>query len=439
MTRKDKIAHMNATHCCICEEELYDDKVRDHCHLTRAYRGAVHDYCNKNYQIPRFFPVIFHNLKGYDSHLFIKNLGLTEGLINCIPSNKEKYISFTKTIEVDRFMKKDEKTGEDKEVIVEREIRFIDSFKIMVSSVDKLVANLNNAAFRCTFRFFSGKQLDLVRRKGVYPYDYMDAINKYRETELPPQEAFYYELNHSHISDEDYEHARKVWDVFDMRTMGDYHDLYLETDVLLLADVFENFRDVCLENYKLDPAWYYTAPGLAWNACIKVTKVELELLSDVDMLLMIEKGIRGGVSAITKQYGKANNPYMKTYDPNAPIKYITYLDANNLYDWAMSQPLLTHGFEWISEEELINWRNQPSSSGCILEANLEYPKELHDLHNDYPLAPKRLKIGGVEKLIPNLWDKKKYVVHHEALKQYEALGLKITKIHRGIKFKGAVW
>ena len=224
-----------------------------------------------------------------------------------------------------------------------------------------------------------------------------------------------------------------------MRTMGDYHDLYLETGVLLLADVFENFRNVCLENYKLDPAWYYTAPGLAWNASLKLTKVELELLSDVDMLLMIEKGIRGGVCAITKRYGKANNPYMKTYDPNAPNKYITYLDANNLYDWGMSQPLLNYGFEWMSEEELINWRNQPSPSGCILEANLEYPKELHDLHNDYPLAPKRLKIGGVEKLIPNLWDKKKCVVHHEALKQYEALGLKITKIHRGIKFKGAVW
>ena len=217
-----------------------------------------------------------------------------------------------------------------------------------------------------------------------------------------------------------------------MKTMRDYHNLCLKTDVLLLTDVFENFRDVCIENYKLDPAWYYTSTGLAWDACLKKTKVNLELLNDVDMLLMIEKGIRGGVSTITKRHAEANNPYMKTYDSNSPNKYITYLDANNLYGWAMSQPLPTHGFEWMSEEELKNWRSHSceTSEACILEVDLEYPKELHDLHNDYPLAPERLKIGGIEKLIPNLYEKKNYVVHHKTLKQYESLGLKITKIQR---------
>ena len=203
---------------------------------------------------------------------------------------------------------------------------------------------------------------------------------------------------------------------------------------MLLADVFENFRDESVENYKLDPAWYYTLPGLSWDSGLNKTGVKLELLSDVDKLLMIEKGIRGGVSAITKRYAKANNPYMKTYDSNSPNKCIVYLDANNLYGWAMSRPLPTHGFEWMSEEELINW-----SHPCILEVDLKYPKEIHDLHNDYPLAPERLKIGGSEKLIPNLWDKKNYVVHHVALKQYESLGFKIMKIHRGIKFKESAW
>ena len=153
---------------------------------------------------------------------------------------------------------------------------------------------------QCVQRFFSGEQFDLVRRKGVYPYDYMDDLSKFQDTELRPKELFYSELNHSQISDEDYEHAIKIWNLFQMKTMRDYHDLYLKTDVLLLAYVFENFRSVCIENYKLDPAWYYTAPGLAWDACLKKTKVELELLKDVDMLLMIEKGIRGGVSTITK-------------------------------------------------------------------------------------------------------------------------------------------
>ena len=157
------------------------------------------------------------------------------------------------------------------------------------------------------------------------------------------------------------------------------------------------------------------------------------------MLLMIENGIRGGASTTTKRYAKANNPYIKTYDSNSPNKYIVYLDAKHLYGWGMSQPLPTHEFEWMCEEELINWRNNACSSGCILEVDLKYPKEIHDLHNDYPLAPERLKIGGVEKLIPNLCDKKNYVVYHEALKQYESLGLKITKIYRGIKFKESAW
>ena len=261
-----------------------------------------------------------------------------------------------------------------KEKIAKREIRFIDSFKFMASSLDKLTANLDEATLQCVNRFFHGQAVDLVRREGVYPYDYVDSITKLSEMELPPQEQFYSEVNHSSISDEDYEHARNVWKYFDMKTIRDYHDLYLKNDVLLLADVFENFRNVCVENYKLDPAWYYTAPGLAWDACLKKTEVNLELLNDVDMLLMIEKGIRGGVSTITKRYAKANNPYMKTYS-NSPNKYISYLDANNLYGWGMSQPLATHGFEWMSEEELKNWRNNASSSGCILEIDLEYRKK----------------------------------------------------------------
>ena len=128
--------------------------------------------------------------------------------------------------------------------------------------------------------------------------------------------------------------------------MRDYHDLYLKSDVLLLADVFENFRDVCLTNYELDPAWYYTAPGLAWDAALKKTEVELELLSDPDMLLMVEKGIRGGVSSIMHRYAKANNKYMgEDYNPAESSKYLQYLDANNLYGWAMSRPLPTKGFK----------------------------------------------------------------------------------------------
>ena len=130
--------------------------------------------------------------------------------------------------------------------------------------------------------------------------------------------------------------------------MREYHDLYLLSDVLLVADVFENFRNVCLKNYKLDAAWYYTAPGLAWDAALKMTGVELELLTDPDMLLMIEKGIRGEISMISQRHGKANNKYMgEEYDPSQPSKYITYLDANNLYGWAMSKSLPIGNFMWM--------------------------------------------------------------------------------------------
>ena len=132
----------------------------------------------------------------------------------------------------------------------------------------------------------------------------MNSPEKLKETKLPPREAFYSMLNGEGISDEDYTHAQKVWETFEMKNLEDDHNLYNQVDVLLLADVFENIRDICIKNYKLDPAHYYTAPGLAWDAALKITKVKLELLPDTDMLLMVEKGIRGGVSMISNRYGK---------------------------------------------------------------------------------------------------------------------------------------
>ena len=434
MTWEDRMTYKKATHCHICEEEIKDEdvyrKVRDHCHLTGKFRGAAHSICNLKYRLPKFYPVIFHNLSGYDSHLFIKNLGKSEGKIDCIPNNEEKYISFTKEILVDKFI---DEEGEEKEV--KRKIRFIDSFKFMATSLDNLVKNLPKDSFKNLTEFYEGDELDLIKRKGVFPYDWFDNFGKLSADNLPPKEAFHSILNDSGISEEDYIHAQNVWKTFKMKTMRDYHDLYLKSDVLLLSDVIENFRDVCLDNYHLDPAFYYTAPGLAWDACLKITKVKLELLHDYEMLMMVEKGIRGGVSMISTRYGKANNPYMKDYDPDQPTKFISYLDANNLYGWAMCKPLPTKGFRWMKKEELKNWKSMP----CILEVDLEYPEKLHDLHNDYPLAPERLTVNKVEKLIPNLNDKTKYVIHHETLKLYLSLGLKLTKIHRGITFKESAW
>ena len=365
--------------------------------------------------------------------MFIKDLAETPGEIKCIAKTEENYISFSKTMVVDSFIKWDSTIHNYKEFRIRRDIRFIDSLKFMSSSLDKLAGNLSQHAN--LQRHFEGKQLELVKRKGVYPYDYVSSFEKLSETCLPPIECFYSRLNDSNISQEDYTHAQLVWDTFGMKTMRDYHDLYQKTDVLLLTDVFEQFRDICLYNYKLDPAWYYTAPGLAWDACLKMTQVKLELLHDQDMLLMVEKGIRGGVSMISTRYGEANNKYMKEYDPSKPSTFIPYLDANNLYGWAMSRKLPTHGFRWMTPLELENW----GFLTCIVEVDLEYPIELHDLHNDYPLAPDHLQMGQVEKLIPNLRRKENYVVHYEALKMYEKYGLVVTKVHRGIVFHDYPW
>ena len=246
----------------------------------------------------------------------------------------------------------------------------------MSERLENLVDNLSKNAFNNVKRYYGEDKLELLPRKGTYPYEYMDTPEKLEETQLPPKEAFYSRLNDEAISDENYEHAQEVWKTFEMKNLEDYHNLYNRIDVLLLAYLFKNFRDICIKNYDLDPAHYYTAPGLAWEAASKFTEVKLELLSDPDMLLMVEKGIRGGVSMISNRYGKANNKYMgDRFDDREPSKYIMYLDANNLYGWAMSKPLPTHGFKWMELSDLKNWENH----SCILEVDIEYPRSLHVL------------------------------------------------------------
>ena len=326
LTKKEQESFDKAETCHICQKELQSDKVRDHCHFTGQYRGAAHNSCNLRCRKPMILPVIFHNLQGYDAHLFIKKLSCIPGELNCIPSTEEKYISFSKKKKVDEY--KSRKNGEN--VSLYFEIRFIDSFKFLQTSLANLVGNLQLDDFHNTKEIMK-ENVDLLTRKGVYPYDYVSSIEKLAETQLPPKDQFYSKLNDEEISDDDYNHALNVWQTFGCKTIRDYHNLYLKSDVLLLADVFENFRKTCLKHYNLDPAHYYTSPGLAWDACLKETGQELELLHDYDMLMMFEKGIRGGMTHISKRYAEANNKYMKDFNPDKPSSFIQYLDANNLY------------------------------------------------------------------------------------------------------------
>ncbi len=441
MSDSEKDQHKESDSCYACgvkfgttrvnEKTKKEEKVikcADHCHITGKCRGAACDKCNLRMRTPMFVPVLFHNLEGYDAHLFVKSLGLEEGEIRCIPKTDEKYISFSKNIPMETIVSDD---GKKKTICLE--MRFLDSFKFTLKSLDSLTKTLGKEQFKTLTNqmFADPKSLDLLKRKGVFPYEYMTDFSKLSATSLPPKEAFYSQLTDSHITDEDYDHAQKVWEAFGCETMRDYHDLYLKTDVLLLADVMTEFRKTCKKAYGLDALHYYTSPGLAWDAMLKFTGIELDLISDQDMYLMIEKGIRGGVSSIMKRYSKANHKYLDDYDPEKPSQHILYLDANNLYGWAMSEPQPYKNFKWMKEEELKSWESKP----CVLEVDLEYPKELHNLHNEYPLAPERLLVNKVEKLIPNLNDKTKYVLHHEDLKMYLKMGLKLTKIHRGITFE----
>ena len=427
--------------CWLCKGKFGEktfSKVRDHCHYTGKFRGAAHQSCNLKFKRPKFTPVFFHNLQNYDAHLFVRALGLMDEVlsISCIPNNNEKYISFSLKFELKRITKWDPRKEEWIEVVIPHEIRFLDSFKFTLSRLEGLVKNLSREDLKETARFF-GEKIDLVSRKGVYPYEFMDNFEKFKKQSLPKKTSFFSRLKQEKISEEDFLHAQKVWKECKLKNMGDYHDLYLKTDVLLLSDVMENFRKLCEKNYELDPAHFFTVPGMAWDAMLKMTGIKLELLEDVDMLLMIEKGIRGGISNAFKRYAKANNKFMKDFDPAEKSSFIVYLDANNLYGWAMSKPLPVGEFEWIPEEELENWERfvDEKGIGCILEVDLEYPVELHDFHNDFPLAPEKMILGNkVEKLTQNLRDKEKMVLHGKNLQLYLSLGMKLKLIRRGLKF-----
>ena len=274
--------------------------------------------------------------------------------------------------------------------------------------------------FPGTYQFCNGNlnKFVLLLRKGVYPYEYMDSWEKFDENTLPSKKDFFSNLNLEDISDEDYTHAQKVWNIFKIKNLGEYHDLYVQSDTLLLADIFENFRNMCLNIYELDPVYFVSAPGLAWQACLKKTGVELELLTDYDLILMIEKGIRGRTCQATHKHSKANNKYMKNYHKNIESSCIEHLDPNNLYGWAMSQKLPASGFNWVKQEELSNFNedfikkyDKNSDKGYFLEVDIDYPKELLNLHEDLPFLPETKKVNKVKKLICSIENKEKCYSH----------------------------
>ncbi|XP_054718997.1 uncharacterized protein LOC129228343 [Uloborus diversus] len=451
LSPQEEMNFKTAAQCHICGGRLGSDRVRDHDHLTGRYRGAAHRACNLKYRVRKMIPVIFHNLKNYDAHHIVKTLGDFPGYeYSVIPTNMEKYISFTISC-------REEKRGEQVPLV------FLDSLQFLSTSLEKLVGNLPPSDFHLLNENIQKNKVHLLLKKGVYPYEYMNSFQKFEEKSLPPKSAFFSSLMEEGISDEAYIHASTVWKEFNIKCMGDYHDLYVASDVYQLSDVFQKFRKICLTYYKIDPCHTFTAPGLGWQACLKMTDQPLELLTDIDMHLFVERGIRGGISTISKRHAKANNKYMPNFDPTSPSKYIMYLDANNLYGWAMSQPLPYGEFKWVDASQVDEaWiASIPSNSdvGYILEVDLEYGAELHDEHNLYPLAVEKMKIveemlspsaknileelgnkfTSCEKLVPNLQDKTHYIVYHKNLQLYLSLGLKLKNVHKMMSFKQKAW
>ena len=432
----------NATDCYICKKPLNREQntiCADHCHFTGRFRGATHQSCNLRFKVDKEryrLPVLFHNLRGYDSHLIMQAVRKHHGRIDVIPNNYERYQSFT----IGR-------------------LKFLDSFQFLPASLDSLAQQMKDSDFKYMTSFFPDPtKRALMIRKGVFPYDYMTSMDKFNETQLPPQSAFYNRLTDEPISDEDYEFAQQVWSSFECRTLGDYHDLYLKSDVFLTTDIFEKFRDDSQALYGLEPVHYYSLPGLSWDAALKHSEVELELITDIDMYLMVEKGIRGGISMISRRYAKANDPRMgDEYDASKPTTSLVYLDANSLYPTAMCESLPIDQFSMVDDPDTFDVTQVADDAeyGYIMEIDGYMPNDKHDLFNDYPLAPEKIHVTqdmlspfqqqhfptnkSTEKLVPHLGRLEKYVVHYRNLKLYLQLGFQVTKIHRVIRFRQGAW
>ena len=436
----------NAVSCYMCKVtfDAQNIKYRDHCHFSGKYRGALCNRCNLTYAATRRdMYVIFHGFTNYDSHFLVNKLHkLNVRKINIIPRNNEKYLS----ISVDKIHMKD-------------------SLNFLNLSLGELAQNLLSKGqdqFVHVNRFITDpEQRKLMTSKGVFPYSYITSQLVLNQTALPARANFYNDLCNEHVTDDEYAFAQKVWKTFRCKTLKDYMEVYLKADVLLLADVFENFRTNCQTSYNLDPVNYYSAAHLSFDAYLLRSSIRLHLLTDINQYLFFARGIRGGFSCISKRRSRANNKYMPNYDLSSPSKYLMYLDCNNLYGYAMQQYLPYADFEWVTEGDYLNLdtllRLAPDSEiGVVVEVTLKYPRHLHDQHQDFPLAPHRKSVPYQElspiaklicdkhglqkscnasKLMTTFLKKEKYVLHYRNLQFYVSLGMEVVEIHKAVKFR----
>jgi hypothetical protein len=455
-----KRQHEQQTVCWICKEPFVSHvhnlrKVIHHDHFNGEYIGAVHDRCNRACRKSDEVTIVLHNFGGYDSHFILQSLHkvFPSRVFDVMAENSEKIISLS---------------------IKDRELkmRFIDSFRFLPASLDSLVNDLKNdpegevnQKFKITQQAF-GESFEYFLRKGIFCFDYMDAFHKLSETELPPKDCFFSKLLNRPISEHDYEYAKQLWDRFNIANLGQYFNLYLKSDICLLADVFQRFRAVLYNNFGLEALHYVSLPSYAWASMLKVTGVNIELLCDSEYYQAFEAMKRGGMVNVPHRYAKAQNKYTRAEDAGQlnvgaaedDDTFIAYYDVNSSYASSLSEPLPLSDFRWLSAEEIESIDllkvSDDSETGYLVVCDLTYPEALHDQHNDLPLAPHRVKITKnmlspflkdnasfhhvpSEKLMNTLYPKENYTLHYRTYKFYVAHGLIVKKIHKVMSFKQA--
>ncbi|CAL8147652.1 unnamed protein product [Orchesella dallaii] len=450
------------TECGFCHKIAHaGDIVRHHSHYPDfKFQFYSHRSCNLNAKVIKEVTCFVHNLKGYDSHFLIKALKLKNIVtdIEVVSNTAEKF----------PYIK------------INNKLVFKDSLSFFSSSLDGVANTLNPEDFKLSRKYFTemlsnmfpGQNVDskveLLLRKGVYPYSYFDCVEKYDETELPPPHEFYNDLTEKPIEPEEYLHAQRVWRELGIKNLREYTKIYVEADVLLLADCFQRMRKLFQEKFELDPIHYLSLPQLTWDCAMKFSGVELDYIRDENMHIWLEEAKRGGFSSVGDiRAAKANNKYMPDYDPSLPSTFICYHDINNLYPCSMTSYLPQKDFTWVEDDEFdeLLGRGQefiesiPAEGeyGYFFEVDLHFPVELHDKFNALPPAPYRRSVDYTElspfqqyfadmlnvsetslsneRLIADLNDRKKYKVHYRALQFYFSLGVRLEFIHSAIKFK----
>ena len=431
--RNPDLTKFNINTCHLCNKKINNKAIKNHCHFTRLMLGYAHNKCNLRYKFKKdnvndeyLISVFAHNSQNFDQSFLIRALQNLDNKIpfSCLPRNSNKFIS----LQIGSFI-------------------FKDSYLFLNKSLDYLTKTIDDNDRISLKQEFGEENYQLLTRKGVYPYDYFDNTKKYNEQKLPNKEEFFNKINNKNISDEDYNHAKSVFEKFECKNLLDYSILYLKTDICHLSDIFQKFSDFAYKTYDLDPRHSYTLPGFSWQAMLKMTKIELELISNPDMYLFLMDTIRGGISVCNKKHVIADNKYIDKNTKNN--KYLMYLDANNLYGVSMIKSLPYKNFKWSD-----NLKLDKIQTG-IYEVDIEIPTNLHKKFKGYPLAPEiknipednlskyqtylnnKLNIKYNEKdkkLILDLLPKKNYKIYYKNLEYYINLGVIVTKIHKILTF-----